>query len=76
MFNHSEVFFCLFYIIFFKGMDDRGIIGCSETEYFSYNPPNSNDRQSIGSFKSIFKLDDPNTPTCFTNISPVCRFSC
>jgi hypothetical protein len=52
-------------------MDDRGIIACSETEYFAYNPPNSTDRRSIGSFTSIFKLDDPNTSTCFTNISPV-----
>ncbi|CAF2668288.1 unnamed protein product [Rotaria sp. Silwood2] len=51
-------------------MDEHGIIGCSETEYFSYDPPNSNDRRSIGSFTSIFKLDDPNITTCFTNISP------
>jgi hypothetical protein len=52
-------------------MDDRGIIACSETEYFAYVLPTSNDRRSIGSFNSIFRLDDPNTITCFTNISPV-----
>ncbi|CAF3361302.1 unnamed protein product [Rotaria socialis] len=51
-------------------MDSCGIIGCSETEYFSYDPSNSNDRRSTGSFNSIFKLDDPNTAVCFTNISP------
>ncbi len=52
-------------------MDDRGMIACSETEYFAYVHPPSNDRRSIGSFNSIFRLDDLNTPTCFTNISPV-----
>ncbi|CAF0936606.1 unnamed protein product [Rotaria sordida] len=51
-------------------MDDHGIIGCSETEYFSYDSLNSNDRRSISSFTSILKLDDPNTTACFTNISP------
>jgi hypothetical protein len=56
-------------------MDDRGIIACSETEYFSYDTSNNNDRRSVGLFKSIFKLDDLNTPTCFTNISPVDKFS-
>ena len=52
-------------------MDDHGIIACSETEYFSYDSSNNNDRRSTGFFKSIFKLADPNIPTCFTNISPV-----
>ena len=52
-------------------MDDCGILGCSETEYFSCNQTNSNDRRLMGSFRSIFRLDDPNIPTCFTDISPV-----
>jgi len=52
-------------------MEDRGIMACSETEYFAYDLSPSNDRRSMRSFNSIFKLDDPNTPTCFTNISPV-----
>lgn len=52
-------------------MDHFGIIGCSESEYFSYDSTSSNDRRSTGSFQSIFKLDDPNTTPCFTNISPV-----
>ncbi len=52
-------------------MDDRGIIACSETEYFAYERPTSNDRRSIGSFNSLFKLDDPNTSTFITNITSV-----
>ncbi|UJR21964.1 hypothetical protein I4U23_025032 [Adineta vaga] len=51
-------------------MDDRGILACTETEYFAYNPSNNADRRSTGSFSSIFKLDDTNITTCFTNISP------
>ncbi|CAF1231638.1 unnamed protein product [Adineta steineri] len=51
-------------------MDDHGIMACTENEYFSYNPPTSSDRRSIGSFNSIFELNDPNISTCFTNISP------
>lgn len=56
---------------FIKAMDDRGIIACSETQYFSYVLPTANDRRSIGTFNSIFELNDPNISTCFTNISPV-----
>ena len=52
-------------------MDDRGILACTEAEYFAYNPSSGADRRSIDSFISIFKLDDPSIPTCFTNISPV-----
>jgi hypothetical protein len=52
-------------------MDDRGIIACSETEYFAYDLPTNHDRRSMGAFNSIFKLDDPNISTCLTNITPV-----
>ncbi|CAF0938815.1 unnamed protein product [Adineta ricciae] len=51
-------------------MDDRGILACTEAEYFAYSPSSGADRRSIDSFISIFRLDDPNIPTCFTNISP------
>jgi len=54
-----------------KTMDDRGILACTENEYFSYVTSTVNDRRSIGTFNSILKLDDPNTRTCFTNISSV-----
>jgi hypothetical protein len=70
MFNYQKSIYLVSFF-FFKAMDDRGIIACSETEYFAYDRPTSNDRRSIGSFNSIFKLDDPNTSTCFTNISSV-----
>jgi hypothetical protein len=52
-------------------MDDRGIVACSETEYFAYDSSDNNDRRSTGSFKSIFALNDANPSTCFTTISPV-----
>jgi hypothetical protein len=52
-------------------MDECGILACSETNYFAYIPTTNNDRRSAGSLQTIFTLDDPSIPACFTNITPV-----
>lgn len=51
-------------------IDESGIIGCSETSYFVENFSSSYDFRSINSLQNIFSVNDPTTPTCFTNISP------
>lgn len=52
-------------------MDEKGIIACSEAEYYVHNFSSSQDRKSTPALQSIFRQNDPNIVTCLTTIVPV-----
>lgn len=54
-----------------KGMDEHGILACSETIYFSYISSTNTDRRSTNSLQTIYTLQNSNISTCFTNITSV-----